>query len=580
MAFSDKNLVLVQGQYDGSATRLFSYRNPGGDDLSTPGYITQATYQGLRLNDLIYVEFGATTAYYRLSSIDNSTGRGSLSLITSYTAQNPSLWDYIPPQFHAAIRAGTYTDPVGAYIQQGIDQAFSGGYRELLFPSGQFYSEIVVKPKKGVSLIGPWYQMPPSGAYTGTSAEGGIPPQMTVLRPLTGLTAGILFDFNTLPKAERPYGSALVNIGLLGSGMDTGSDLISALAPPTGEGPFNNGSAADAVMLYRCYTERAKRRGISVIGTTSTKVGMECYYTRVSFSGEHGVYVIRNFDFIFARGAVWESTQDGVKTTGCATCRIIENDIFNNHGNGITDDSFDMRYIGGYSQNNDKNGIEFVSELSTIVNKCTKISDMLIAGNSGASALGAYDNVKIGSVAGAGISGIDFSNVLFGGYAHSNATGRIGFHVATDNAPTQVGCTMTACRTRGIDILDSAVPFNDNFWASTVFATTMGASGNALGPKPYTFPVWTGAASPNNIRGGNSYKTANVAGASIIGFAIHAIGRKITVEAGDANTAIDCTGSNIKGNGGVDVAAGSWIFAEFTGLSDGTSWALTVVKTS
>ncbi len=80
----------------------------------------------------------------------------------------------------------------------------------------------------------------------------------------------------------------------------------------------------------------------------------------------------------------------------------------------------------------------------------------------------------------------------------------------------------------------------------------------------------TDADATPSVKGGTVFVTANTAPTTITDFDDGVIGQQITVIIGDANTTIDFTGTNLKGNVGVD-----WTPTandHMTCIYDGTSW--------
>ncbi|MBI2401109.1 MAG: hypothetical protein HYV23_08675 [Deltaproteobacteria bacterium] len=79
-------------------------------------------------------------------------------------------------------------------------------------------------------------------------------------------------------------------------------------------------------------------------------------------------------------------------------------------------------------------------------------------------------------------------------------------------------------------------------------------------------------ATPSVAVGGkrHSFKTQSVNPTTITAFDDGVVGQEITVIFADANTTIDFTGTNLKGNGGVDFAGAAGDV--MTGIFDGTNW--------
>ena len=93
-----------------------------------------------------------------------------------------------------------------------------------------------------------------------------------------------------------------------------------------------------------------------------------------------------------------------------------------------------------------------------------------------------------------------------------------------------------------------------------------------MGPIGETILTITGATP--GVQGGNIFKTANTGATTITNFGGAGPGQKIVVLIGDANTTVDFTGTNLKGNAGADwsPANGDWMECVY----DGTEWYCSV----
>ena len=85
----------------------------------------------------------------------------------------------------------------------------------------------------------------------------------------------------------------------------------------------------------------------------------------------------------------------------------------------------------------------------------------------------------------------------------------------------------------------------DNFWREWIYKFYESATSNK------TVVFADGDATPN-VYDKELFKTANTGATTITDFEDGYENQKITVVINDANTSIDFTGSNLKGNGGVD----------------------------
>lgn len=94
MAFDPGNLVLVNGQYDQTAIRAFSYRNSDGDDLTSADFIANVSAFGLRLGDLVFTdeEFA-----FRVTEISNGNATLAPYALASSIAIVPDFWTAADP---------------------------------------------------------------------------------------------------------------------------------------------------------------------------------------------------------------------------------------------------------------------------------------------------------------------------------------------------------------------------------------------------------------------------------------------------------------------------------------------------
>lgn len=85
-----------------------------------------------------------------------------------------------------------------------------------------------------------------------------------------------------------------------------------------------------------------------------------------------------------------------------------------------------------------------------------------------------------------------------------------------------------------------------------------------------TIPEFTDGDATPSVGGYNTYKTANTGGTTITMLDGNVQGKKVTIIFGDANTTIDFTGTNLKGNSGVDWTPATNDHMEC--VYDGTNW--------
>ncbi|MFC1712128.1 glycosyl hydrolase family 28-related protein [Candidatus Poribacteria bacterium] len=120
--------------------------------------------------------------------------------------------------------------------------------------------------------------------------------------------------------------------------------------------------------------------------------------------------------------------------------------------------------------------------------------------------------------------------------------------------------------------LEIGVNDGSDAWAPTT-RLTMDSAGNVEVSGRFHFSsvitLSDGDATPS-VAGGNVFKTANTGATTITMFDDGMAGQKITVIIGDANTTMDFTGTNLKGNSGADWSPVSG--DHMTCVFDGTNW--------
>src|SRR3990167_1863451 len=172
---------------------------------------------------------------------------------------------------------------------------------------------------------------------------------------------------------------------------------------------------------------------------------------------------------------------------------------------------------------------------------------------------------------------------------HCNSNGTHGIHTDygiyniegnTCRSNTVRGIGTTANATDGIcanNILDGN---NPNYTGSgnmkgldTNIMINPGGSGNESGTFTRVRSFTSTDATPS-VKNGKTFKTANAGATTITMFDDGVIGQEITVIFNDANTTIDFTGTNLKGNAGADFVGA--VGDVMTGTFDGTNWYFNV----
>jgi hypothetical protein len=486
------------------------------------------------------------------------------------------LAEFVSVKDFGAVGDGVADDT--AAIQAAIDAVYAAGGGEVWFPAGTYLTTAAIKMKRDVSLRGPDQKLSPGQIYE-VNIEAAIL-GVAKIQPTSAVsTAALQYDFTLASRVERPYGAALNNL-VLDSRNQSNGDCMQVIPPPVGEGPFDTGWAAGSVRVFNVYFLRAPRYGCGIISTDTQKTNAFFVNCRFAFNGSHGLYAFKCFDVQIDHSFSFENVGDGVCLELCATERILFSDFFSNDGNGVTSDGYNGRYIGCFMQINGKHGIEIKAVQSTITNKKYRIFDCQLDGNSRLPT-NTYSHIYIGSRAGVSCANIHIFGCSFGDTASGGAN-RVKHIVEQDVLTTQNGNYMTNCIVSHNDLFGGNLPFNDNFWQSTNFSNSIGADGNLIAQKFHPLPVSAGGAwAPNTLRGVSFYVTQNTSATTITGITngtTYVRNRDVWILINDANTGVDFTGTSLKGNGGVDLAAGAGTVGKLIHFKnvDGTNWAATI----
>lgn len=117
---------------------------------------------------------------------------------------------------------------------------------------------------------------------------------------------------------------------------------------------------------------------------------------------------------------------------------------------------------------------------------------------------------------------------------------------------------------------------DDNIIADNLLTGNVSKQLNEAGGADNTIRIFADGDTTPSVKNGDIFKTANTGATTISIFDDGIKGQKITVIIGDANTVIDFTGTNLKGNSGVD-----WSPTTNDHLScvfDGTNWYCDISK--
>lgn len=492
------------------------------------------------------------------SGISYTAPSGVSRMVSERLAERVSVVDY------GADPSGVLDSATA--IQLAIDTVYASGGGEVWVPAGAYKTSEVLYLKRGVTLVGP-LQAYGVGPLYQSNAEGRL--QAAIIKPDANVTdACVKWDFADLPADARPYGAALSNL-ILDCEDQGGGDGIYIGKTNAGEGPFNSGTVFNRNWMQNVAVLNAPRYGVFCDSDPTFRVNFAVDNLRVGFSGSHGIYCYKAYDVTLAHCFSFANDGDNLYMDGCATERVLHCDFFNGRANAATLDGFNGTYVMCSFDNSDEHGLVIKKSTTTIGDKRYHFIGCNF-GTASRSANATYDNVHVLD----GSAQITWTACKLGGAATSEPN-KVRYQAYMDVAPTQACVSMVGTIVSTND--SAAAPhFNDTFWSSCNFSGCIGPDGQGITAKATTLTPWLGSGSPNILKGAGYFKTANVGAATLVGFSAgttYTVGREVWVLIDDANTAIDFTGTNLKGNGGADIAAGTsqGKLLHFKCL-DGTTW--------
>ena len=570
-------------------------RAPGSETLSAlPAAATRATHLPYfsATGDVAVTDFtvdqianAIAAAYVSGTTADALAFLAAGTGAVSRTVQNKerdfvSIFDFLTLAEQLDVIAGGLNYDLSAKVQAAIDARYAAGGGELFAPAGSYKHGAPIYMKLGVSIVGPEHKVS-SGQLYEASTEGALRGVARFVPSSSVTTAAVFWDYSWAVRAERPYGAVMKNIIVDGRYMTGTADCVRVMCTPASEGPFNNGWASGATRLDNCILMRAPRYGAGIWSTNTEKTNAGFRECRFAFNGSHGLYAYLTFDIMLDHCFSFANVGDGLYFDGCATQRVLQCDIFNNQGHGVTDDGYDGRYEGCAVENNYKHGYNILATNSTITHKKIRILGGRCSTNSyGADAT--YSNVYLGSRSGTAITGVLIENVSFGLQAHVGTTNRVKNEVESAALSTQNANTVVGCAFSSNDLKTGNTQFNDNFKMTARFANSEDAAGQPIAQKRYPLTAGTGSFwAPNILRGVDKFVTQNTASAILWGFnfgTADMTGREIDILINDSFTGVDFSSTTLKGNGGVDLAAGASLVGKVLRFTcfDGTNWACTI----
>ena len=479
-----------------------------------------------------------------------------------------------------AISGGRNYD-LSVKIQAAIDDVYSRGGGDLFLPAGTYRTDSPIYMKLGVSILCPNHKVSAGQLYE-ASTEGALRGVARIVPSASVTTAAVFWDYSWSVRAERPYGSTLDNAIIDGRYMTGTADCVRVMCTPANQGPFNNGWASGATRLNNCILMRAPRYGAYIVATDTEKMNAGFRECRFAFNGSHGLYAFKSFDIMLDHCFSFANSGDGLYFDNCATARVLQCDIFSNLGHGVTDDGYDSRYEGCAIENNHMHGLRIIATNSTITHKKIRVLGGRYSTNSyGYDAT--YSNIYLGDKAGVAVTGVLIDSISMGLQAHVNTTNRVKHEIESSALSIQNTNRVTGCGLAANDLKTGNAQMNDNFWMTAVFENSENSAGQTISQKWY--PLTAGSGSfwqPNILRGVNKFVTQNTSAAVLWGLFTNTVsleGNEIFIKINDANTGVDFSGTTLKGNGGVDLAAGAGNIGKILRFVcvDGTNWACTIL---
>lgn len=295
--------------------------------------------------------------------------------------------------------------------------------------------------------------------------------------------------------------------------------------------------------IESCRVLGAGSHGIEIDGTGSYYTDGEIHHCIIGQSGGHGIKCTRAGGWSINDNHVYQSAMTGIHTGFFQNTQICNNKI-EDWGTDTSADSYYSIYAGGIQSAKKKPGL--ISS-NTIYQEETETGSQTLWGiglQAGAGATDCKVLVEGNTLMDDG-GDINFVFRLFG-------TGDGDFHFYSNYVQRGTGTNGIFSNTLGAGtvIKHEANSFNQDLVSFT--------SANATPP----------------VIEGSVFQTANAVATTISMFDNGFIGQKIVVLINDGNTTIDFTGTNLKGNAGVDwtPASGDHMSCWF----DGTNWYCTV----
>lgn len=449
-----------------------------------------------------------------------------------------------------AVADGSTNDTTA--IQNAIDTLFTAGGGCVQLQIGKTYRiDGTLYIKSGVVLgnvAGMW------DTYS-TFTDLNQPATARLLKYGTGN----VIEFYHGATADTTFaGGGIVGIAIDGTNQTSGGGVY--CTNPTANNSY--GGFIRQCIIEKCYAFGVKLP-ISTYSMDDFKI-IETMVegTRSTASGEGSGIINYATDTVVRHVHCFRNARHGVENYG-APLRMLDVDSFYNDQCGVYDAGQGTKGLQVQTDANGTYGIDFeVSATLPSASRQHVYTNCLSWRNNTTSAANGR-NVKYGQTAGgAGLTNISFANSIFG--APSGET--VEYHLAADAAITGGQNRFVNCQF--YDTTASAgTSLNDHLWKMSFFEAC-GSGTEQKWRKPTTLASGTTIPTVQLV---SEMVTANATPTTITNFSVGRPGQTITLMIADANTTIDFTGTNLKGNGGVDWAAPNGGSMTCT-TPDGTTW--------
>ena len=508
----------------------------------TPGNLVSAYIQGYYAAG----DGGAGHFYWDASATESDDG-GSVILPTGWTANGrwKRIFSQVTPQLFGAIGNGSADDSV--FIQAAIDYVVLVGGGTVFIPEGTYSIETTLDiDSSGITLRGEYgktllqsdddHSVIVCGAGTTQRTDIHIVDleiSSSVATPAAGI--GIIFNYCLSSRIDRCHIH----------------------------------DCYEGVSIRRCEDTRVtgtriksnEDKGITVYGNSNSERSSYTWITNCSIqsNGDHGVLSGVYSEYTYFDNSETVSNGDaGFISAGNGTNKngsiFFRNSVSRgNTGKGLEFTNTNLIQVtGAWSVSNTGIGVNVASTSSNGL-----LSGSRVDGNGGHGVYIAADNVNV--------TGCDIAANSAGSAGTAD-----GVYIHSDATDTIVG----GCRIHNkVATTPQRYGVNDNS-TSTLISQDVSFKWNSSGAiNGWLKAIPDGDTGPN-VRSMNAMRTANTGATTISNFIGGREGQRINIIVKDANTTFDFTGSNLKGNGGANLAA--TLNDSIHCVYDGTNWYCTI----